>query len=156
MCGVLSMLLSYVTYCFHAGAASTVSMPLYVDDLSSRSPDSDPYFVATLVSALFAILFGGILAGAMMFTDKLNASNTDFSHLQMALVGVCSGCSGTLSMFATPTTRTSGFLQAIIGSFAIPLTVRWALCPVPARLLSTVDTVAARRLRFAGCCCGVL
>ena len=43
-------------------------MPLYVDDLSSRSPGSDPYFVATLVSTLFAILFGGILAGAMMFT----------------------------------------------------------------------------------------
>lgn len=41
----------------------------------------------------------------------------------MALIGLCSGCSGTLSMFATPTDRTSGFLQAILGSFVIPITV---------------------------------
>ena len=70
-----------------AGVISTVSMPVYVDSLAAHPPGSDPYFVATLVSTMFAVAFG-IIVTVTYFTTDLLKDSTSFPHSQARRTGL--------------------------------------------------------------------
>lgn len=66
-------------------------MPVYVDSLAAHPPGSDPYFVATLVSTMFATVFGIIVLVAYFATDLLKDS-TSFPHSQVRALRLTPRC----------------------------------------------------------------
>jgi hypothetical protein len=100
-------------------------------------PVMDPYFVVSVASFSFVVIFGVITLVIALVQFVLNRieflgksyefitleQDIKFPQWQLMLVGFFDALNGILVVFASPPTRTAPFLQAILGNFLIPLTI---------------------------------
>lgn len=100
-------------------------------------PVMDPYFVVSVASFSFVVIFGVVTLVIALAQIVLNNSeflgksyhfidvekDIKFPQWQLMLIGVFDALNGILVVFASPPTRTAPFLQAILGNFMIPLTI---------------------------------
>ena len=82
-----------------------------------QSVGSDPYFVLFFGSAFLAVFFHAWLLLLRLCSSSINLRNTQLPHLQMFYVGLCTSLNGLLVVYASPTSRTSAFLQALLYNF---------------------------------------
>jgi len=95
-----------------------------------QSVGSDPYFVLFFGSAFLAAFFHSWLLLLRMCTTSIGPHNTHLPHLQMFWVGLCTSLNGLLVVYASPPSRTSAFLQALLYNFM------WVWFAMPAPLVN--------------------
>ena len=112
---------------------------LYLDDKDNstgEAPQMDPYFVLTCASFSFVLIFGfcslvlavtQFLLNRMLQTDRYQfitlKNDLLFPQWQLMLIGLFDAMNGVFVVFASPSSRTAPFLQAILGNAMIPLTI---------------------------------
>lgn len=104
------------------GTGNSVAVPLYVDSLET-GPGSDPFFVTVLLGGNLCVFFFVVYLILRLFTNQITPENSKVNHVTLMIIGACGALGGSMQIYAAPTWRTSGFLQAVLGSFTIPLTV---------------------------------
>lgn len=106
----------------------TIALPIFADAVIAGGK-GDPYFVLFSASGCFAVAFFIWLNFLKLFTNQITPVNSTFRHRDMFLVGLCNSLNGLMVVFASPTTRTAAFLQALLTNFSIPMTigVRWLI-----------------------------
>ena len=119
-------------FCYVAGqVGGSVSLPLWIDSINSVTGDSkyhmyhrNSYFVASSMSFLYCVILGfATLFIKVFLPDKIGETEKNFPTKLLAQTGISNGLSTFLIINASSGTRTAPYLQAILGSFIIPLTV---------------------------------
>ena len=112
-----------------------ISLHLYWLSSSKESTKScqviDSYFVLSFGSLSSFVIFGlGALFIRIVFPRHLGENEKSFPQFSLSLIGLCSALNEALAVFAISTTRTPLYLQIILGTLTIPLTVlfRWVKC----------------------------
>ena len=103
---------------------------------SNSSASMDPFFVLSFASLSFVVIFGvitGVIALVQIFANlTLGEKRLQFITVkddllfpqwQLILIGVFDALNGVFVVFASSSSRTAPFLQAILGNFIIPLTI---------------------------------
>ena len=109
----------------------SVTLPLWVDSTNSlfRDPEYhiyhvNSYFVASFLSILYCVILGlATLIMRLFLPNRIGETEKNFPTKLLAQIGICNGLSSLLIVNAGSGTRTAPYLQAILGSFIIPLTV---------------------------------
>lgn len=84
----------------------------------------DSYFVLSFGSLSSFVIFGlGALFIRIVFPRHLGENEKSFPQFSLSLIGLCSALNEALAVFAIGTTRTPLYLQIILGTLTIPLTV---------------------------------
>ena len=98
----------------------SVSLPLWIDSTNH----GNSYFVASFISFLYCVILGfATLFIKIFLPDKIGETEKNFPTKLLAQTGISNGLSTFLIICASSGTRTAPYLQAILGSFIIPLTV---------------------------------
>ena len=107
-----------------------VSLPLWIDSTTSAQkqtekwkPTVDGYFVVSFASLSFVIAFGLVLlCSDFICPNYLVKTDWNYRRL-MLLVGSFQGISAIFIVFSSSGNRTPPYLQAILGNFAVPVTL---------------------------------
>lgn len=97
---------------------------------SSGGPSMDPFFVVSSASFSFVVIFGVLTLVSAAF-KAVTVEDLRFPQWQLFLIGFFDALNGIFVVYASPTTRTAPFLQAILGNFMIPLTIFFRYCAYP-------------------------
>ena len=125
---VATILFSIVTL---AGQVTQhVTLPLWIDSTTSAEmqtekwkPTVDAYFVVSFASLSFVIAFGLVLlCSDFICPNYLVKTDWNYRRL-MLLVGSFQGVSAIFIVFSSSGNRTPPYLQAILGNFAVPVTL---------------------------------
>ncbi|KAL9954562.1 hypothetical protein ACROYT_G042118 [Oculina patagonica] len=120
-----NLLLAFITVAGQIG--QNVSLPLWIhsiNDKNSTAPTVDSYFVLSFASLSFVVIFGlGTLFLHVFSPRDIGQTERTFPHLLLFLVGLCNALNGVLTVFASNSSRTPLYLQAILGTLMIPLTI---------------------------------
>ena len=100
-----------------SGLGQAAGLPLFVDGVHKAGP----YFVLIFASAVFAVIFAAICV-PLYFAGRIGKREWSYPQWQLAAIGVFDAFNGILTVYASPQSRTPGFLQAILGNVAIPIT----------------------------------
>ena len=128
----VSLFWTNVFFAFVVVAGQTgedISFPLWINSTAkggnSSAPTSGSYFVLSFASLSFVVIFGlGTLFIRIFSPRDLGATERSFPHFLLFLVGLCNALNGVLTtVLARKSEGTSPHLQAILGTFTIPLTI---------------------------------
>ena len=139
-CVEVPLLFANIVFAFIAVGGQTgqnVSLPLWIDSTNKGSsnftshsnttvsqPTVDSYFVLTFSCLSFVVIYGfSLVLTKIFYPYKIGATERDFPHLLLFLIGMCDALNGVLVVFASSGKRTAPYLQAILGNFSIPLTL---------------------------------
>ena len=106
-----------------------VSLPLWIDSTKNMSvthtPTVDGYFVLSFASLSFVTVFGCVNALArLLWPSAASTALIDINYLVLlAKVGFFAGTGALFLVFSSSGSRTPPYLQAILGSFSIPVTL---------------------------------
>ena len=116
-----------------------VSLPLWLDSvknctstplnnntnlLLSQGTCFDSYFVYTFSTIWFVIFFGFAMLVTKLFRPHwIGRTEKEFPNYILFVVGGCGSLCGLLLVYASSSTRTAPYLQAILFNILIPLTV---------------------------------
>eukprot|EP01065_Artemidia_motanka_P042040 TRINITY_DN5564_c0_g1_i1.p1 TRINITY_DN5564_c0_g1~~TRINITY_DN5564_c0_g1_i1.p1 ORF type:complete len:427 (+),score=179.42 TRINITY_DN5564_c0_g1_i1:64-1281(+) len=150
----MQMPANYACAIFAAGVVigqtgENVSLPLVSDHFGAAG--STPYFVVWFSSLLFFVLplvacFPLWLSGQIGEREfRMLTLRGQFGPLQ---IGLANALSGIMIVFASPSSRTAEYLQAILGNFLIPMTI--IIRAIVMRKLPTKAQLAAAALVLAG------
>ena len=112
-----------------------VSLPLWIDSSNKGSSNFtshsnttvsqqtvDSYFVLTFSCLSFVVIYGfSLVLTKIFYPYKIGATERDFPHLLLFLIGMCDALNGVLVVFASSGKRTAPYLQAILGNMSIPM-----------------------------------
>merc|ERR1719305_1911378 len=111
----------FVILAIWGGVGVNVALPLFSDAVGKAGP----YFVLLYGTFWFALCFFIALWLLQAFSSQIRPENTFLAstHKNMFSVGLMTSLNGLLIVFASPTTRTPGFLQALLVNITIPMTI---------------------------------
>lgn len=118
--------------------SQNVALPVLSDTIGAAG--GSPYFVVWLACLSFVVLFGGAIVirfampGGLCSRDALMLSSD--AQRDVWKIGFYNALNGMMVVFASPSSRTAPFLQAILGNFMIPITVLvrvWFLKAYPSK-----------------------
>lgn len=112
-----------------------VCLPVFADNIGGAG--GTPYFVVWFSSLAFVILFGAIIVLMWLLGMLTNSDAAMLSFRKQAgplQIGLADALNGMMVVFASPSSRTPPYLQAILGNLMIPLTIlirTWYVRKVP-------------------------
>jgi hypothetical protein len=109
-----------------AQTGQNVTLPLFADAIGGGG--GTPYFVVWFSTFAFAVGFGIMLVFMWIFTEgEIGAAERATLSVRgqtgLLQIGLADALNGMLVVFASPSSRTAPYLQAILGNFLIPLTI---------------------------------
>ena len=118
-----NVLFAFITLAGQVG--QNASLPLWIDSNNSSSFRSvDSYFVLSFASLSFVVIFGlGALFIRIFSPRDLGDTERRFPQLFLFLIGLSNALNGVLTVFASKGSRTPLYLQAILATVMIPLTI---------------------------------
>ena len=132
-----------------------VCLPLWLDSTKNttdctngQSARVDSYFVLTFASFSFVVIFGCALLVLRTFgyVERRSVSFGSAYHVQLAKVGALCGTAASCVVFSSSGQRTAPYLQAILGSFSIPVTV--LLRYLSTKTLAVITKFYLRRVAY--------
>lgn len=101
-----------------------VSLPLWIDSTKGNSPGHtvDSYFVLLFTNVVFLVIFGIATLHVRIYSPKA-LKGKEVPHKLLFLVGLFDALNDAMVSFASKGSRTPPYLQNILGSFMIPLTI---------------------------------
>ncbi len=102
-------------------AFKTVALPAYVSAVISAG--SDPFSVALIAAFWFQLFFLFVTLLYKLAADSSQSLVPESKWTYILLIGFCNGVAGVPLVFASDPSRTPPYLQALLSTVVIPLTV---------------------------------
>lgn len=102
-----------------------VTLPIFADSIGAAG--STPYFVVWFASLAFVVILGAVNAVMQMISPRDREAKPGMLTLDFQkgpiVIGLCDALNGMMVVFASPSSRTPPYLQALLGNFTVPLTI---------------------------------